>query len=66
MANETIKVASSGIKQAAKAGGKTSGTIVYNPYLDSWRCLDATGRQVLSTGSKEAALAAYPNFTVKE
>ena len=66
MANEKIRVASSGVKMAAKAGGEPSGTIVYNPYLDSWRCLDATGRQVLSTGSKEAALAAYPKFAVKE
>ena len=66
MAIETIKVASSGEKRSVKAGGKPSGTIVYNPYLDSWRCINAVGRQVLSTGSKEAAQAAYPDFTVKE
>lgn len=66
MANETVKTVTSGKETATRFRQKLFGTIVYNPYLDSWRCLDASGRQVLSTGSKEAALAAYPNFTVKE
>ena len=45
---------------------KPEGTIVYNPYLDSWRCVDAQGKMVLSTGSKDSAKRAYPTFVVKE
>lgn len=45
---------------------KPEGTIVYNPYLDSWRCVDANGKMVLSTGSKDSAKRAYPTFVVKE
>lgn len=45
---------------------KPEGTIVYNPYLDSWRCIDAQGKMVLSTGSKASAKRAYPTFVVKE
>ena len=45
---------------------KPEGTIVYNPYLDSWRCIDAKGKMVLSTGSKASAKRAYPTFVVKE
>lgn len=51
---------------AAKAGSPRDGTIVYNKFLDAWRCIDANGREVLSIGSKEAAIKAYPNFKVKE
>ena len=53
-------------KGTAKASGAPSGVIVYNPNLNAWRCVNAAGRQVLVTGSKEAAQRAYPNFTVKE
>lgn len=52
--------------KTAKPGGKTSGTIVYNRNLDAWRCINAGGKQVLSTGSKELAVKAYPDFLVKE
>ena len=45
---------------------KPAGVIVYNPNLDSWRCIDASGKEVLSIGSKQAAIAAYPTFVVKE
>ena len=50
----------------AKGPAKASGVIVYNKYLDAWRCVDADGVQVLCTGSKEAAVKEFPNFTVKE
>ena len=49
-----------------KVDGKPRGSIVYCPNLDSWRCLDASGHQVLSTGSKQAAKQAFPDFIVKE
>ena len=52
-------------KKTAKSDN-ASGTIVYNPNLDSWRCLDANGKLLLSTGSKQSAMKAFPNFTVKE
>ena len=45
---------------------KPEGTIVYNPYLNSWRCINAQGKMVLSTGSKASAKRAYPTFVVKE
>jgi len=45
---------------------KPEGTIVYNPYLDSWRCINAQGKMVLSTGSQASAKRAYPTFVVKE
>ena len=51
-----------GRAEAAKA----SGVIVYNPFLDAWRCVDASGRCVLSVPSKETAVKAYPTFIVKE
>lgn len=46
--------------------GVLRGRIVYNPNLDSWRCINSKGRTVLSVGSKAAALRAYPDFIVKE
>lgn len=54
-------------KPAARADApKASGVIEYNPNLNAWRCVNAAGRCVLSIGSKELAVAAYPTFTVKE
>ena len=68
MSNETKENAvPSTVRHIAKTGGgKPSGIIVYNPNTDSWRCHDASGRLVLSTGSKAVAVQNYPNFTVKE
>lgn len=68
MSNENKdQAAPSAVRQAAKTGGgKPSGIIVYNPNTDSWRCHDASGRLVLSTGSKAVAIQNYPTFTVKE
>ena len=51
---------------AAKGAVKPDGVIVYNPFLNAWRCVNAAGREVLSTGSKEAAVRAYPTYLVKE
>ena len=51
---------------SANSVKKPEGTIVYNPYLDSWRCINAQGKMVLSTGSKASAKRAYPTFVVKE
>ena len=67
MANENQeKSAPVAAKQTVKTGGKTSGLIVHNTRLDAWQCYDANRSMVLSTGSKDAAVAAYPNFAVKE
>ena len=68
MANESdVKQTPGAAKQTAKvSGGKPSGFIVYNPFLDSWRCVTAAGKEVLSTGTKELAQNAYPEFIVKE
>lgn len=68
MSNETKESAAPyPVRHTAKTGGgKPSGIIVYNPNTDSWRCHDASGRLVLSTGSKAVAVQNYPNFTVKE
>lgn len=63
---KSSETAVTAVKQAIPPGGKPSGIIVYNGFLDSWRCIAANGKQVLSTNSKEAALRAYPNFIVKE
>jgi len=51
---------------SANSVKKPEGMIVYNPYLDSWRCINAQGKMVLSTGSKASAKRAYPTFVVKE
>jgi len=52
--------------KAKAAAAKASGKIVYNGFLDSWRCINASGRLMLSTGSKAAAIKAYPDYTVVE
>jgi len=49
-----------------KVDGKPRGSIVYCPNLDSWRCINAAGRQVLLTGSKQVAQKSFPDFIVKE
>lgn len=68
MSNETKEIAvPATVRHIAKTGGgKPSGIIVYNPNTDSWRCHDASGRLVLSIGSKAVAIQTYPTFTVKE
>lgn len=66
MANENVKPVPPAAGKTAKTLGKAGGYIVYNKFLDAWRCIDASGKQVLSTNSKKAALAAHPNFIVKE
>lgn len=53
-------------KQTVRTGGRASGIIRYNKFIDAWQCIDANRRMVLSIGSKEAAIAAYPGFIVKE
>ncbi len=45
---------------------KAAGTISYNRFLNSWRCVNARGRLMLSTGSLTSARKAYPNYEVKE
>ena len=61
------KAAPGADKPAARADApKASGTITYNPLVNAWNCVDANNRCVLSIGSKELAMAAYPTFTVKE
>lgn len=67
MANEDPNKTPAAAKPTAKAGAaKASGLIVYNKYLDCWRCVNAAGKTVLSGVSKQAAINAYPDFTVKE
>lgn len=51
--------------KAPASRGAPQGRIVYNPNLDSWRCIDRNNKMVLSTGSKQDAINAYPNFIVK-
>lgn len=66
MANENdVKAAPVAVKQAAKTGGKPSGIIAYNKFLDTWRAVDASNRTVL-TGSKAVLVDKFPNFLVKE
>lgn len=62
----TEKESKAPARQVAAVANKVDGTIVYNPFLDSWRCIDKNGREVLSVGTKKDALKAYPNFKVKE
>ena len=67
MAKESVfRSAPVAVNQTTKAGAKASGVIVYNKFLDAWRCIDAKGKCVLSTGSKATARAEFPNFIVKE
>ena len=67
MSNEDVGKPPVAAKTTVKAGAaKASGTIEYNPFLDCWRCVNAAGKEVLSVPSKQTAIAAYPDFTVKE
>ena len=68
MADKTeVKAAPGAERPAARAEAqKATGTITYNPNLNTWRCVDANGRCVLTIASKELAVAACPTFTIKE
>ena len=67
MANkDEVKAAPGAEKPTARAEApKASGVIEYNPGLNAWRAVDATGRCVLSAG-KATCIKRFPNFTVKE
>lgn len=67
MAEKIEKAPPAAAKEPVKAdGAKPDGVIVFNPFLHCWRCVNAAGRQVLSIGSKEAAMRAYPTYVVQE
>lgn len=64
-ATAAVKTDGKGTKPVGKPVGKPNGYIVYNKFLNSWRCVNARGRTVMSANSLKIATAAYPDFVVK-